>query len=60
VIADDHATTRIDPLVTTLKSELSAIGATVAEETGPAMRLDAEGNESQDWATACYGDNLTR
>jgi hypothetical protein len=57
VIADDHATTRIDPLVTTLKSELSAIGATVAEETGPAMRLDAEGNY---WATACYGDNLTR
>ncbi|MFE0378416.1 hypothetical protein ACFW1M_23180 [Streptomyces inhibens] len=44
IVADDDDTTkRIDPLVTELKKELKAIGATVAEETGTAMRLDEKG-----------------
>ncbi|GAA2740204.1 hypothetical protein [Kitasatospora cinereorecta] len=46
IVADDDPVLRIDPLVAELKQQLAAIGATVAEETGTAMRFDAQGNPS--------------
>ncbi|WP_431683033.1 Dyp-type peroxidase [Kitasatospora sp. KL5] len=46
IVADDDPVKRIDPLVAELKQQLAAIGATVAEETGTAMRFDAQGNPS--------------
>ncbi|MFF2144550.1 Dyp-type peroxidase [Kitasatospora sp. NPDC058190] len=44
IVADDDPAQRIDPLVAELKRQLAAIGATVAEETGTAMRFDAQGD----------------
>lgn len=46
VVADDDPVLRIAPLVAELKQQLAAIGATVAEETGTAMRFDTQGNPS--------------
>ncbi|GAA2840467.1 Dyp-type peroxidase [Kitasatospora paracochleata] len=46
IVADDDPVLRIDPLVAELKQQLAAVGATVAEETGTAMRFDAQGNPS--------------
>ncbi|WP_369170532.1 Dyp-type peroxidase [Streptomyces sp. R28] len=46
VIADDHPTDRIDPLVATLKEELKSFVLRTAEETGTAMRIDGQGNET--------------
>ncbi|MFJ3307438.1 Dyp-type peroxidase [Streptomyces sp. NPDC086549] len=44
VVADD-ATDRLDTLVAKLKGELKDLCVMIAEETGTAMRLDANGNE---------------
>ncbi|MCX5214321.1 hypothetical protein OG689_34525 [Kitasatospora sp. NBC_00240] len=46
VVADDDPVKRIDPLVAELRQRLTAIGATVFEETGTAMRFDAHGSPS--------------
>jgi Dyp-type peroxidase family len=43
VVADDDPKKRLDPMVADLRKQLTAIGATVSEETGTAMRVSPDG-----------------